>query len=31
VVLLDVWLKASEELMRELASSEEKGETIQNW
>src|SRR4028118_1990789 len=31
IVLLDVWLKASEELMRELASSEEKGETIQNW
>jgi class III poly(R)-hydroxyalkanoic acid synthase PhaE subunit len=31
VLLLDVWLKASEELMRELASSEEKGETIQNW
>jgi class III poly(R)-hydroxyalkanoic acid synthase PhaE subunit len=31
VVLLDVWLKAPEELMRELASSEEKGETIQNW
>jgi class III poly(R)-hydroxyalkanoic acid synthase PhaE subunit len=31
VVLLDIWLKASEQLMRELASSEEKGETIQNW
>jgi len=31
VVLLDVWLKASEELMRELASTEEKGETVQNW
>lgn len=31
IVLLDVWLKASEELMRELASSEEKGETVQNW
>jgi class III poly(R)-hydroxyalkanoic acid synthase PhaE subunit len=31
IVLLDVWLKASEELMRELVSSEEKGETIQDW
>jgi class III poly(R)-hydroxyalkanoic acid synthase PhaE subunit len=31
VVLLDVWLKAFEELMRELASTEEKGETVQNW
>jgi class III poly(R)-hydroxyalkanoic acid synthase PhaE subunit len=31
IVLLNVWLKASEELMRELASSEEKGETVQNW
>jgi class III poly(R)-hydroxyalkanoic acid synthase PhaE subunit len=31
ILLLDVWLKASEELMRELASSEEKGETVQNW
>jgi polyhydroxyalkanoate synthase subunit PhaE len=31
IVLLDVWLKASEELMRELASSEEKGQTLQNW
>jgi hypothetical protein len=30
-LLLDVWLKASEELMRELAPSEEKGETVQNW
>jgi hypothetical protein len=31
ILLLDVWLKASEELVRELASSEEKGETVQNW
>lgn len=31
IVLLNVWVKASEELMRELASSDEKGETIQNW
>jgi class III poly(R)-hydroxyalkanoic acid synthase PhaE subunit len=31
VVLLDVWLKAFEELLRELASSEEKGETVQDW
>ena len=31
ILLLDVWLKASEGLMRELASSEEKGETVQNW
>ncbi len=31
IVLLDVWVKASEELMRELASSEKKGETVQNW
>jgi class III poly(R)-hydroxyalkanoic acid synthase PhaE subunit len=31
LMLLDVWLKASEELMRELASSEEKGETVQDW
>ncbi len=31
IVLLDVWLKAFDELMRELASSEEKGETVQNW
>ena len=30
-MLLDVWLKASEELMRELASSEEKDETVQSW
>jgi len=31
ILLLDVWLKASEELMRELASSEEKGETVEDW
>jgi class III poly(R)-hydroxyalkanoic acid synthase PhaE subunit len=31
IVLLDVWLKASEEMMRELASTEEKGEMVQNW
>jgi class III poly(R)-hydroxyalkanoic acid synthase PhaE subunit len=31
IVLLDVWLKAFDELMRELASSEEKGETFQDW
>jgi polyhydroxyalkanoate synthase subunit PhaE len=31
IVLLDVWLKASEELMRELASSQEKDEMVQNW
>lgn len=31
IVLLDVWLKASEELMRELASTDEKGEMVQNW
>ncbi len=31
LVLLNVWLKASEELMRELASSKEKGETVQDW
>jgi len=30
-VLLDVWLKAFDELTRKLASSEEKGETVQNW
>ena len=30
-MLLDVCLKASEELMRQLASSEKKGETVQNW
>ena len=31
VVLVDVWLKALEELTRELASFTEKGETLQNW
>ncbi len=31
VVLVDVWLKAFEELTRELASFTEKGETLQNW
>lgn len=31
VVLVDVWVRAFEELMRELVSSEEKGETVQNW
>ena len=31
ILLFDIWLKASEELMRELASSEEKGGTVQNW
>ncbi len=31
VVLVDVWLKAYEELTRQLASSKEKGETVQNW
>jgi class III poly(R)-hydroxyalkanoic acid synthase PhaE subunit len=31
LVLLNVWLKASDELMRELASSEQKGEMVQNW
>ena len=31
IVLLDVWLKAFDELMRELTSSEQKGETVQNW
>jgi class III poly(R)-hydroxyalkanoic acid synthase PhaE subunit len=31
LVLLEVWLKALEEVMRELASSQEKGETVQNW
>ena len=30
IVLLDVWLKASEEVMRELASTQEKGEMVQN-
>ena len=31
LVLVEVWLKAFEEVMRELASSQEKDETIQNW
>ena len=31
IVLLDVCLKAFEELTRELASSEAKGKTVQNW
>jgi class III poly(R)-hydroxyalkanoic acid synthase PhaE subunit len=31
VVLADVWVRTFEELMRELVSSEEKGETLQNW
>ena len=31
LVLVDVCLKAYEELMRELASSEQKGEMVQNW
>ena len=31
VVLVDVWVRAFEELLRELVSSEGKGETIQNW
>lgn len=31
LVLLNVWAKAFEELMRELAASEEKSRTIQNW
>jgi class III poly(R)-hydroxyalkanoic acid synthase PhaE subunit len=31
LVLVDVGLKAFEEVMRELASSQEKDETIQNW
>lgn len=30
-VLLEVWMKAFEELMRELASSDGKGDTVQNW
>lgn len=30
-VLVEVWMKAFEELMRELASSEETGKTVQNW
>lgn len=31
LVLVEVWLKAFEEVMRELASSKEKGETVQDW
>ncbi len=31
LVLLGVWARAFDELMRELAASEEKGKTIQNW
>ncbi|MEG3959933.1 poly(R)-hydroxyalkanoic acid synthase subunit PhaE [Microcoleus sp. herbarium2] len=31
LLLLDVWLKAFEETMRELAFYEEKGETVQDW
>jgi len=31
LMLLNVWARAFEELMRELASSEEKGKTVQNW
>ena len=31
IVLLDVWLKAFEESTRHLASSEQKGEILQNW
>jgi class III poly(R)-hydroxyalkanoic acid synthase PhaE subunit len=31
LVLLNVWAKAFDELMRELAASEEKSRTIQNW
>jgi len=31
LVLLNVWAKAFDELMRELATSEEKSRTIQNW
>ena len=31
LLLIDVWARAFEELMRELVSSEEKGETLQNW
>jgi class III poly(R)-hydroxyalkanoic acid synthase PhaE subunit len=31
VMLLDVWLKAFEELLRELASSDDKGKTVQDW
>ncbi|MBD2127446.1 hypothetical protein NDI39_01865 [Microcoleus sp. ZQ-A2] len=31
LVLVEVWLKAFEELTRELASSKEKDDTVQNW
>ena len=31
LLLVDVWLKAFEELTRELASFTEKGETLRNW
>lgn len=31
LVLVDVWVKAFEDLMRELVSSKEKDETLQNW
>ncbi|HIK10658.1 MAG TPA: class III poly(R)-hydroxyalkanoic acid synthase subunit PhaE [Oscillatoriaceae cyanobacterium M33_DOE_052] len=31
VVLADIWVKAFEELMQELASSEQKGKKIQSW
>lgn len=31
LVLVDVWVRAFEELMRELVSSQEKGYSIQNW
>jgi class III poly(R)-hydroxyalkanoic acid synthase PhaE subunit len=31
LVLLDVWARAFDELMRELASSEDQSKTIQNW
>ena len=31
LVLLDIWVRAFEELMRELVSSQNKGETVENW
>ncbi|NMG06000.1 poly(R)-hydroxyalkanoic acid synthase subunit PhaE [Brasilonema sp. UFV-L1] len=31
LVLLDVWVRAFEELMRELVSSQNKGEIVENW
>lgn len=31
IVLIDVWMKAFDALMRELASCEETGETVQDW